>query len=1503
MSSPLRINEELIAGAKFSSGKSSPGASRESSGERRGRPSLSDIAKGKRTNSRDSSSEYGSSRDSSLENKGKTKIDKKEKGKNFAQINGGTIVNSEIKKKRGRPKSLDLTSKTVMNGDDDKFKSPVPLTPCNVFVKRRKGRPKETPPTLVAETPVTPEILDGTSATNSSDAEEEIKVPEDKEPPKRKAGPGRPPKKHKKGKLIKKETPGISKTVKPGKFNIKRPYNKTALKKLPKLTKMKQSTVSFEQDPKELVTMTITDGTEVPVPPDDKANGSPEVVKRKPGRPPGAKNKPKTHLSFLTKSKRTLTKIKMSNGKSKFPIKKKVPGRPGRPPGRKNKAVESQNLLRESNSKEKSATSQIEPSTVPEEPEIVNTVENFEHCSDNEDCVEISDEKVNGEEEFYEKEMTDLNSENNEFKHNIDDAINSVVFKAGHDLPLTLTKHQIMPAQTKIRKGGVTSLGKLKKMKHIVNKVRKKRILLKHKHLDSRTIDVLSSNDLRRKLHEKLLQKMRLSDTSVFPDYTGNNKTEEKIEVKPELQSSDIVKSDNTVFKTEVFYSSDQKHLTMTDNRPSKTVIKGRKPSVDVKGSDTESISSEMSTLSHGSAKKHVEKHIIVLGEEHNDSDDSSIRTRQRFDIVPGKKRKRTLSGEFDLLDEKQLRKDRKLAEKGVTEDDMNFQKKLKAGKKPKISSVKRSPKWKNKRLIEKYGTTFEARKIQLKKQSPFLTYKKRRKKGFKNNMLLLSPLRNVSKSEIQQTMCSGIVDEIESRSSKLEMYRKGLFEQFDTVNIAESEKGISSLKELCENALKMPLKEAGSRSPRRETELVVSALISELLDNVISICEPESVESEKMKINTDMLKNADMANFPIQINDANDKIMTHKICQRKKPGKAKRRKFGPLPIARKVQPYEVIKAPKGKKKMSKSTARKTSRDGDMKSSPEQLMTRKFELRQKISRSPLDNIALKQSLEETKYMKAEQLRAMKKEEKLKTKLRASNQDSMDSLQSDISEASQDQHLSLTIDSVHTAGDQTLADLKKTCRPCKVVLVNFLKNLQIHSNDPLSSSECETSIDESLDTVPVDQLEDSIRSEDKDNDNLVNSEAPKGYEKENEGNECKDTKQSSDTDESSKSNNNNIKFDKNVGTFDKSRSEIEKHNDVAVQKDSKDNQSKLEEQKTSPIRIKYSDLKKEEAKVSLQKKGSPENKSKVSNSSLKVKKKAETIVKPQSAETTVKPHSVKPLFKTKKSEHKSAEPEKPAPNKVLSPEPQTARKTVPPLKIKVKGLKRKTYTVETHPDSPVENDADTKNKPDKKKKSKSGNKSESSDTEKHSKSHHHHKKRNKSPLTETKPKAENSNHISPTKQIKATDAYEANFLQFIQDTSKAEQSIQTVTLSQKTKYSKGLANSKVNKNVNEIAVSAATVELAVANPPQFSPASEESSNLKSDDNEVRYVCSECDNIEYKSEELILKHYQQVHPGAQVMYRPLPDNPPKADADSGGLDPFSASGDHSQSNEKE
>ncbi|XP_045172349.2 uncharacterized protein LOC123534247 isoform X2 [Mercenaria mercenaria] len=1713
MSSTLHIDEDSIKskkagtskGSSGGSNKGTPTSSRENSNERKSRLNQS-LQKGGRKSSlnRDgSSSEQSSSRESSLESKAKgddkkfKKSDTDKKNRSISSdynkprksLDSGSSASSDTgKKKRGRrPKSLDLSPKEMANGDDDNFKSPDPLTPCNIAIKRKKGRPKETPPVLYAEPPV-----ESSPVENVTDYETEDSSP----PLKRK--PGRP-KKIKKFKTDQLKSLGKGEKLKS--FNMKRyegrclkqysskiiksnmPKGFRRMNKLPKLTpvmttnensKNDGSMSSFENDEQETNKANV------------KLNGIPSE-KRGPGRPPGAKNKKYYAPLTMLKTRAKAVKTIVSRNRTQFgsqSLKKAISRGPGRPPGARNKTT----LQRLAN---KAIADQV----------IADKVETISNSSKENSVVAEKEEIPVAIEKEIESKM-EVNA--------IDEAIEAVVFKARNDISLESNIKPRVPFRTTgfyKKLSSVKSVAKIKKEKDIMHKIRKKRILESQAsglEFTNQT-EPLASNDLRRKLQSKLIQKMNAGgiQTSTKTEVVSKEEGAQKTEVSVKdgaFTASEVSKSDTLPNLSNINSKATVKNSEVNGSIPpasieEKTMIKPetdgssdnaknvRRPNVDVaKFSDTESVCSELSTNSIGSLKRNIEKQVLILGEENIDSDDQTVRTRQRFEIIPGKKRKRTLSGEFDLLDEKQLRKERKKAEKGQTDDESDISQVVTVTpiKKPlfkrKRSPNKKSPnlKVKDGKIVKKYVSQLTAYRNRMLKQSPFLSRvrKKRRKPLMKRTPEKVS-IENVTKSTggtsktvstIENDKCNQEkqrrqIEQTEEKvvkcpepiyTGKSENYRQGLFEKFTDVTLESKDDSVKEnvdvfsekngddadsddtectieLKDeiLTEDHEEIPVEESVDDSDTidfhaevesestgkelyTESEIEIREMLFELIDDIVIKfeskkdsqseitdlkCGDEKVEAKSVGENVvaQTLSDREEINYSQKIAEekceelkeekTGKEIVEDKPCDEEKKVEAseeiilnsketkevsdehttltetekslkvvtdeevaidkdnninkeldnpvtddkdltteiegeskndkkakikhkiRRKRFVPLSLSKKKQGKIVtdtkVRKKPGRKPKQKSvddlalnsgTSTETLNDKKVSSaeskSPETGVTRKFELRQKISRSPLDNIALKQSLEENEYLRNEAQKLSRKEAKFKLKSKTQGPDSLESspIQSKEIETTENAVIETqaqpVVESVIETEEkiETVEDLLKCCKPCKIVLKDFIKELERAQGQTESSCESEGDMQDSQDNS--DEEKGSIPAK---HHEAVEINADIAQPNESQPLDVAEGPLDKISTDNTDKDPDKPEMPNNVETID----DTSVNNEKCVVKESTElDQIKTVDNSESPKQNEIT-----------------ENMGEINDNDKKV---TETV-SPDIKQRELRPKRRTPVKNENISPLKSAvTPPKKVRNIKSINEQQTARKTVPPLKIKVKGgfsSKRKTYIVEPSPDSPVEQSSKGEQKMEKKKeksKTKSGNKSESSDSEKHSKSHHHHRKKNKTPTEDLiieqnkafqMPDTSTSfNSVLPEKPaIKATDAYEATFLQFIQDKDKVEQNMAAFSSSfgSKPKSSSQSIQKVLQKeskftNASFASTSSSSVNSMKAGPKSISsdlkvsPASVLSDTPNDVDNsEVQYVCSQCDNVVYKAKEHIIQHYREVHPGSQFIYKPLPE----------------------------
>ncbi|XP_052799733.1 uncharacterized protein LOC128231234 isoform X2 [Mya arenaria] len=1775
MTSTMKVVEDAT-GKKSGSGsaKSSPAASRENSGERRpGRPRLSDSAKSqgnRRTPSRDSS-ETSSSRDSSLESKGKDKElkgDKTDFSKIAGLVNGDTDVVKKPKGKRGRrPKSLDLASKPL-NCEDETFKSPHPLTPCNLVIKRRVGRPKETPPTLIAEPPVDVEIIDANEMDGSC-----LVLP--------KKRIGRPPKNYKRGILGKKKILDTSKKLDVGKYGLKHRTHKGFMRKkgLNSLSRMRPAVAFMEYQE--------TEDMEVDTEQSQRSGNDASGIgmKRKAGRPPGSKNKPKIVLNTNQFSRRkspgrpskTLQRRSLSLAKKS----------PGRPPGSKNKpkspiaATDTKpkstepemSVFREMNKRKsmdeikiskvnididngKACRNEVTQSTDSAESTDESSIDSDEKeknvvkdksfdesaLSSGKDIISENDLVIDHKQE---KQKEDAKEDPEAVIHdNLDESIESVVYKARHDLPIDDPPSLKFPF---LKSSGIQSIAKRKKMKAIETKRRSEMLAANVQNVDAKTMTVLPPNDLRRKLQHKLLNKKLLEKakqdeqivsiessgmqenttdvsltkvSSIVMQSIPDSGTAESIiavsinefggkdEVKPDFKLETDLNSEIVDEKIKVVSSGslDTSETAKCDTTEEKNImdIEVRKPgrkrhiSVEskdlIKHSDTESICSELSSISVSSTKRQLEKHILVLGEENMESDDSAIRTRQRFEIIPGKKRKRTLSGEFDLLDEKRLRKVKKLVDSGIAMDNL-FQDN-ESNLNVKKQNIKKKVLPKTKDINSKAyppGESFKERKFRLRRESPFLTFRKKRRKRKPlspvGKKLHKESAKTEQKASPKRKHLKHLINKNDTDSSKGDVHRKSLFEQFDDVDLNPSWSATSTKADEVNRVINV--EDVMKKSPQRETDLmartitnnctesddheivkdVLKCIVTSVVksreqslmnlspqltkiyfnlnpeltpvkntlsqpvnqsDNTYGVPETKPFDPKNVSIKSrlDSNKMTDSKSASIEMytshssNEINrsDSIQTDSSKEMSgmstqtpfeatvvgpvKGGLKKRRLFKkrkpmPLPIAQK-QTETVVKKKVGRKKkiltttlpesqtnVSEAKAVKMSRTArkggnsrkaeklegkipSTKQSPDGQVTRKFELRQKISRSPLDNIAMKQSLEENEYMKQEQEKASRKEAKLKSKQKALQQESMEYVASDVVNSDAETVImdnDSDTETQATSTKETVGDQLKKCKKCSVVLIDFIKKLNISAD--VESSEAETSAfeesvdDDSQNDEPASTFENEVfekpvcNAENQVYEQSCSNTESEVVEKSEEGKHIEELRLVDDN-ESNKDNashkidgidakctaeddNETKDITLDVGKVESKVEQVHDENGLIEQelKQVADCSSKTEneiyetvdanQKEDDSIEVKQ-DIKTAKDLPLNTEEDLPLITEKMSEKVIdiaKEKSEIKEIVEQQldievGKHITDEPETEKKVENTlelKPSVVESMIKEYPPKSPMDFSEQlnwglqtqQTARKTVPPLKIKVKDLssRRKKYMVQPSPDSPVETESTVKpfkEKNEKKKKSKSGNKSESSDSEKH---HHHHKKRTKSPEEksnvndETKdspskqdrgvnkrspgkqsPNKKEENEVeSPNKQSpKPTDAYEANFLQFIQRKDKDEkQSIPFVYDSSADRSKNGRSyhiKSPAQKSVENQSPDHPEVDTfpAVSSTESLTTVSNvpEQSSDESTKEEVRYVCSECNNVSYTCEEEIQKHYNDIHPSVEFMYKPLADD---------------------------
>jgi len=138
-----------------------------------------------------------------------------------------------------------------------------------------------------------------------------------------------------------------------------------------------------------------------------------------------------------------------------------------------------------------------------------------------------------------------------------------------------------------------------------------------------------------------------------------------------------------------------------------------------------------------------------------------------------------------------------------------------------------------------------------------------------------------------------------------------------------------------------------------------------------------------------------------------------------------------------------------------------------------------------------------------------------------------------------------------------------------------------------------------------------------------------------------------------------------------------------------------------------------------------------------------------------------------------------------------------------------------------------------------------------------------------------------------------DAYEATFLQFIQQKDQNEEKQKVYMNVKRTqKHNSDVSSKQVSAAETESQTSPNEVQKAVVTEqlvsPKSQPLQQESSPARAGEpslasqqaevgvrEEVRYVCSQCSDVWCTTEQAIQQHYRDVHPSVEFMYKPLAD----------------------------
>ena len=1473
-----------------------------------------------------------------------------------------------VQKKRGRPKSLDLMNSesidTEMNGEDDYFKSPHPLTPCNIQMKPKKGRPKETPPTLEPEPSLSPNTL---TIADSVQGNESQSV---KQESKRKAGPGRPPKKRK---ILKPSEVGndMDKSDKPGTknklHNSKLLDKKTFIGKRKHVVPLKAKAMIFKGKCK-LGVKKIENKKTVDV-----------QFKRKAGRPPGAKNKPKPVTNLIRESK-----------------------------------------LRR-NSKDSENSLDMSKSVEPDTSELIN-----ENKASDINTVESSDPV---------SRVTSSES-------SIVDSINSVIRKekmlskkVKMKDPLRkglLSKGKVNPKSKTLK--NENSLPVIKRKKTLA--------LHAKKHTDS-SIASLPSNDLRRKLYRKLHNELNVKEKQNAEDIKEKNVDEKEDNVSlSELKKQNANAADDKYDESNISDGqvekpgSDVQNLSaMVESKrfakgekdlPIRKVGRPKKIVSDIgKASDNESTCSEISSYSAVS-------HSTLQTDEMTVNDVSKVKKK------PGRKRKLTLNEEsVDMKSDLQAPGLEMVPKSGAVYDfaadeeannnvktDIEVIKRkrgrpkvLKLGNTNKatvktafqstmkqtirtpmkkdvlkhLNKVKKAKDIKSKLLKSEFMKRKRENEVALNDSMKHIDEAKDKQnadvnsetsnpngntqaklsipydkdkdtvndnKGcgniddtdteickVKKESLIdqvqkdneIQAIQTDKKEESQQVATSDIDSNIDQSNNVKDDMKDKMEEtcleqnvlvnndkhdvgknkkdtELEGSNISQnSEETEESDQEKCSfkfdsqsimdraraisfevNEKKRLLKEKILKGREFSKSFMHKAVEVEnavdenepvLPDNDTDIeqCSTYSSKTEELNISIEQEEKflsddgADEMNFveedttesaenvveemlvslidqvckQVKFNSTIDlenknkmkgnSVMDSMSSSVDEAEKNIREFLGNIPdsvqsmktfnVGKEDSKNVTFKAKRRVKKVEPVMWRRKVRKREKKliAETETPVVRKIELRQKISRSPLDNIALRQSIEENEYLR-EQMKKTKRGPKPKLKVSPTVEPEMILGTSKLLEQTVDEkQISETAENVdlntNTEVDFdesssmptiTIDDLLKECKPCSVILKDFLKELQMKSTME--------NLDESQESSQVSEEEDTENNK-LTRDNELNVVEEGKAELSGADGVCNETVSKETVSEIN---------------INEQSSELMPNADLTSE--SKETKP-LSNIQISPTKDEHIPLEKEEQMTGSNETSNEQCQKPVTESMNNevVKKRRRRKVKGirdasdlNLPRRTLRPREASPKAenvpnkaectkdKTKKPTSEASVQKPKIQVNSIEPTEQTARKTVPPLKIKLSGglsSKTKVYTVETAVNaSPSSVDSALNKKPKRKFKSKSKSDSESEKSEKHHKSHHHSKKHSKSP---EKSEENDSGKQSEMKKVehqktgnlKAQDAYEANFLAFIQKQEKDEVNMANWRNPAVSKTSHQLVGGKACKSGDDGALTVSACALA------------------------------------------------------------------------------------------
>ena len=539
-----------------------------------------------------------------------------------------------LKKKRGRPKSLDLpplkSSTEQVNGDEESFRSPHPLTPCNILVKRKKGRPKETPPTLEPEPSMSPNAQE----VNGEYSEGNIVAT----PELQKRGPGRPPGK----KSIKKFNEQLNRVMLRRSKTINSSSGIGVTKgKINKKVLSNSDEVSMELDVASVKTEVKVKKTVL---------GTVKALQKRKMLP--VSNGKKVQATSLTRKKKiNASKLgkghTVDNSTDEVNTNTQLNFPKDKPKSMEVSVAESND--RKSISASSLALFEVTVANVArgnfEETVIDSHVDIYD--SDKHVDVSPSDKQSDLEEELLSDKLSSISEQQSGLK---DKAID----KSDSGQKSVLRKGA---------RGRVKSKAKTLKDTNSALNVKKKRMLISHakKHMDS-DMAHLPVNDLRRKLHKNLMEKLQGKRGNT--DITESELKGDDLPSVSEIHESPLLSENGTsplenlsaMVKAKRFTKSEKEQSFPKNLEQVHTTKIVSETKELTKFSDNESTSSEISSFSSISNFSFTKQ----LGEKECENNSSVVSSDQKLKNKRGRKRKISATEEFKNKQEKYVKTDLK---------------------------------------------------------------------------------------------------------------------------------------------------------------------------------------------------------------------------------------------------------------------------------------------------------------------------------------------------------------------------------------------------------------------------------------------------------------------------------------------------------------------------------------------------------------------------------------------------------------------------------------------------------------------------------------------------------------------------------------------------------------------------------------------------------------------------------------------------------------------------